>query len=719
MQNLPLPLARDVVLIGGGHTHALFLRRWGMKPVPGARLTVINPAPTAPYTGMLPNFVAGHYDRDALEIDLVRLARFAGARIVLGWATGIDRTAREVHVEGRPPLPYDIASVDIGITSTMPEIPGFSDHGVAAKPLGPFAARWSAFLQGDAGDVVVIGGGVAGVELALTMSHALQGRGKVTVVEANRVLNATGDRARDALLGHAEAAGISFAEGATVTAVGPDTITLSDDRRLPASLTVGAAGARPFPWLEETGLDLTDGFITVDAHLRAINDPTIYATGDCAHLSHAPRPKAGVFAVREAPVLTHNIRADLTGTARRRFDPQKHYLKLVSLGPKSALAEKWGHAVGGPWAWTWKDRIDRSFMERLNNPPAMAAPPVPKGAALGVTEALGPKPLCGGCGAKVGPAALDHALASLTEVQRDDVETGTGDDAAVLNIGGTRQVLSTDHLRAVWDDPYVMARIAAVHALGDVWSMGAAPQAVLTQITLPRMAERMQDAWLSEIMKGAGDIFAAEGAAVVGGHTTLGAELVIGFTVTGLLEDKALTLAGAREGDALVLTRPIGSGTLLAAEMEGKAKGEDIAALLATMSTSQGDAARLLAPRAHAMTDVTGFGLAGHLARMADASGLTGEIALDALPLFSGAEALAASGLRSSIWTGNRAAVDATLPDTPRAALLFDPQTSGGLLAAVPEDEARGLLASLQGMGHTAARIGTFAARGSVSVKAR
>ncbi len=161
MQMPTLPFAKEVVLIGGGHTHALFLRKWGMDPLPGARLTVLTPDATAPYTGMLPGFVAGHYGRDDLEIDIVRLARFAGARMVFGHGTGIDRDKKQIIVTGRPPLDYDFAGLDIGITSAMDELPGFTEHAIAAKPLGPFAARWSTHLAGEAGPVVVIGGGLA------------------------------------------------------------------------------------------------------------------------------------------------------------------------------------------------------------------------------------------------------------------------------------------------------------------------------------------------------------------------------------------------------------------------------------------------------------------------------------------------------------------------------------------------------------------------------
>lgn len=136
MHQPPLPLTQDLVLIGGGHTHALVLRKWAMKPLPGARLTLINPGPTAPYSGMLPGFVAGHYSRDQLDIDLVRLAQAANARLILGSVTGIDPASGTIQTDTHPPIGFDVVSVDVGITSDMPDLPGFADHAVPAKPLG-------------------------------------------------------------------------------------------------------------------------------------------------------------------------------------------------------------------------------------------------------------------------------------------------------------------------------------------------------------------------------------------------------------------------------------------------------------------------------------------------------------------------------------------------------------------------------------------------------
>ncbi|ESW62536.1 MAG: segregation protein B [Rhodobacter sp. CACIA14H1] len=716
----PLPLVQDIVLVGGGHAHALVLRMWAMDPLPGIRLTVINPAPAAPYTGMLPGLIAGHYRQDEIMIDLVRLARFAGARIILDRATGIDTGAKRIHLAGRPPLRYDIASVDIGIGSGLPALPGFAEHAAAAKPLGDYARRWDAFLtQAPAAPrITIIGAGIGGVELALASAHRLRATGRdpqVTLLDrASTPLPNIGPRARATLLDRLSRDGIALRTGTTATAIGAAGVTLSDGTTLPSDFTLSTAGTTPQPWLAETGLATHDGFLAVSDRLQT-SDPQIFAAGDCAHLTHAPRPKAGVYAVRAAPVLLHNLRAAATGRPLQSFHPQRDYLKLVSLGTKEAVADKFGLRSGGAWLWRLKDRIDRAFMAKFADYPAMPRH-LPDPAPTGLAEAMGDKPLCGGCGAKVGPAALSDALKSLAKPSRPDVLSGPGDDAAILRHGQGTQVITTDHLRATCADPRLMARITAIHALGDIWAMGARPQAALAQITLPRLSATLQADMLAEIMEEAAAIFRADGADIVGGHTTMGAELTIGFTLTGLT-DHPVTKAGARPGDALILTKPLGSGTIMAADMalariRGETLGDHVAAAYASMSRPQGSAARLLAAHATAMTDVTGFGLAGHLLEMLEASGMAATIDLAALPLLPGAETLAAQGVASSIAAANRAATDwrLTAPPSPRRDLLFDPQTAGPLLAAIPAEQAARTLAALHATGEPATIIGHITA---------
>ncbi|PUB18446.1 selenide, water dikinase SelD [Yoonia sediminilitoris] len=683
------PLTRDLVLVGGGHTHALVLRQWGMNPLPGVRLTVINPGPTAPYSGMLPGFVAGHYSRDELDIDLVRLARFAGARLINDYATGINRDAQTVSVDGHPPIAYDVLAIDVGITSAMPQMPGFSAHAIPAKPLGTFASRWDEF-RATAQDpqIAIIGGGVAGAELAMAMHHALRDRNPtVRLIDRSRVLSALGYKARSRMMAALTAQKVEIIEDADVSEVFPEGVTLTDGRTIRSDFTTGAAGAKPHDWIATTGLDLHEGFITVDAHLQS-NDPNIFAVGDCAHLAFDPRPKAGVYAVREAPVLFDNLRAALSGGALRRYRPQKDYLKLVSMGGKSALAEKFGTAREGPVLWKLKDHIDRKFMDQFDDLPQMAAPHLPKRHAKGLKEALGDKPMCGGCGAKVGRATLETMLVDQF-----------GDDAAMVQPG---QVISTDHLRALTLDPVLMTRIAAVHALGDIWAMGATPQAVTASIILPPLSGDLQARTMAEIMQTATDVMAQAGARIVGGHTSLGEELTIGFTLTGLC-DKPITLAGARPGDALILTKPIGSGTIMAAEMAGKARGADVMACFAHMIKGQAAASQILRG-AHAMTDVTGFGLAGHLRGICDASGVGAALQTDAIPLMDGAAELSAKGIQSSIFDDNVAG--AGLIDGETFDLVYDPQTAGGLLAAVASGEAETIIGDLLAAGYPAVVIG-------------
>lgn len=696
-----LPLTRDLVLIGGGHTHALVLRRWGMAPLPGVRLTLIDPAPATAYTGMLPGYVAGHYDRADLDIDLVKLARFAGARLVVGRAEGIDRAARTIAVEGRPPIAYDVCSVDIGIHSAMSELTGFARFAHAAKPLGPFAEAWNAFrARSGLPRIAVIGGGVAGAELALAMAHGLSGRAEsIHVLEAGRMLDGLSGAARRLTRDALDQAGIDCHEDVDVAGIDAEGVTLSDGRRILADFVVGAAGARPHDWLEGTGLALKDGFVRVGPTLQS-SDAAIFAAGDCAHLSHAPRPKAGVFAVRAAPVLHHNLRAALSGGRLRPYRPQKHFLKLISLGGKDAIAERGGRAVRHPLLWKWKDRIDRRFMDRFRRLPDMR-PDLPPVMADGVEETLGGTPMCSGCGSKIGRGTLGATLASLP-VRRDDVESRPGDDAAILRLGGVGQVVTVDHLRAVTEDPVMMTRIAAVHALGDIWAMGAEPQAALASIILPRLSPELQRRTMDEIMTTAAEVIGAEGADIVGGHSSMGAEMTIGFTLTGLVGQRAITLAGARPGDALVLTKPLGTGVILAGEMRGLARGEWVTRAFASMAQPQGAASRALVG-AHAMTDVTGFGLAGHLFGICEASDVAAELVLDHLPLLQGAEELAAQGVRSTLWAENRAAVPG-VASGGRADLLFDPQTCGGLLAAVPDGDAA--LAALSEAGAEGTIIG-------------
>lgn len=405
MQDGAFPATRDLVLVGGGHTHALILKKWGMNPLPGTRVTVINPSAAAPYSGMLPGHLAGHYARADLDIDLVKLARYAKARIIIDAATAIDSTQRKIHLQSGRYIEFDVASIDVGITSEMPQIPGFAEHAVAAKPLGPFADKWRAALNDrSVTSIGIIGGGVAGAEIAMAFAHARRSQNiptDVHLIDRNAILDALPKRAAQRIRSALRQAGITLHEHHAVTAI-TSTHIVTDQGDIPAHFICGAAGAKPHDWLKTSGLPLHNGFVEVGATLETPVQG-IFAVGDCAHMTHAPRPKAGVYAVRQAPTLYANLRARLADKPpQRRYKPQSDYLKLVSLGGKSALGDRFGMAFSGAWVWKWKNHIDQTFMNQFRDLPKMKTPDLPTAHAAGLDELMQGKPLCGGCGAKVG-----------------------------------------------------------------------------------------------------------------------------------------------------------------------------------------------------------------------------------------------------------------------------------------------------------------------------
>jgi selenide,water dikinase len=359
---------KSVVLIGGGHSHALVLNALKAAPLQGASVTVINPGKTAPYSGMLPGFVAGHYTRQELDIDLAALCQKVGARLMDGKAIAMDPKRRVVMLDDGTQIAYDIVSVDVGITSRMNALMGFSEFGIPAKPLDDFSRQWEIFKKSaGAKHVAIIGGGIAGVELAMAMAFALredQEDVSVTLLDRSKILSANSERTQRRMRRELSKSGVDVLEGVHVTEVTPDGLVLVDGASLKANFVVGAAGATPHPWVKETGLALHNGFIEVNKSLET-NVLGVFAVGDCAHMTHDPRPKAGVYAVRQAPILLQNIRCTLAGTPLETYAPQPDYLKLVSLGARRAFGEKMGWAAAGHLVWRIKDHIDRRFMNQF------------------------------------------------------------------------------------------------------------------------------------------------------------------------------------------------------------------------------------------------------------------------------------------------------------------------------------------------------------------
>jgi selenide,water dikinase len=724
----PEPRA-DLVLVGGGHAHVQVLRGLAMRPLPGVRVTVVLDVPEAVYSGMVPGFVAGHYREAEIGIDCVPLARRAGARVVLAPALRVDAAAREIHVEGRPPLAYDVASLDVGSGVRGLDLPGVGERALATRPIGAFVRGLEARLRAAAAArpagplrVAVVGAGVAGVELAFCLEARLRAGGTPAEIHlfGDAAGPAPGQPAGLVRRARREAArrGIRLHTPARVAGVEKEGVRLDgEDEVRAADLVVWATGAAPPPLLAASALPRdARGFVRVGATLEVAGCAGLFAAGDCAALEGcAWVPRAGVYAVREGPVLAANLRARLAGGRLRRYRPQRDFLALLNLGERRALGAKRGVSFAGGWVWRWKDRIDRRFVERFRvldadgTPSARFAAAAPMAAGAAEME-------CGGCAAKLGGAELARGLARLPRGPADPaVVLGleAPDDAAALRLPGGGLLLATlDAFRAFADDPWLVGRVAAVNAASDVFAKGGRPRSALALVTVPERDPARAEATLHEVLAGMRAALDPLGVSLVGGHTTVGSELFVGLAVLGELApgEAPLALGGARAGEELVLTKALGTGVLLAADARGLARGAWLEAALASMLRPNAEAARAArAAGAGAATDVSGFGLAGHVGELARASGLVAELRLAALPALPGARELLARGVRSSFHAQNARvrstlAADAAGRD-PAFELLFDPQTSGGLVFGVPAGRSAEALRSLHRAGDARAAV--------------
>jgi selenide,water dikinase len=519
---------------------------------------------------------------------------------------------------------------------------------------------------------------------------------------------------------------------AEVVRVAGDHLETRRGETLQADEIVWGTQAGGAAWLADTGLALDEaGFVQVRNTLQTETDPLIFAAGDCASIIGQPLEKAGVFAVRMGPTLAGNLRRTLLGQPLKPYRPQRRWLALISTGDQHAIASRGAFYARGDWVWRWKDWIDRRFMLRFSEFPAMPEADTKQGEQIPLeaaeqTQAISALAMrCGGCGAKVGATVLSRALAQVRPIERDDVLIGlhAPDDAAVLRVPpGKALVHTVDFFRAFVDDPWLFGRIAANHALGDIFAMGAEAQSATAIATVPPGLEDKVEDTLFQMMSGAVSVLNEAGCALVGGHTGEGRELALGFAVNGLIDETlsgVMAKGGLRPGDVLILTKPIGTGTLFAAHARLQARGRWIDAALVSMQvSSRAAAACLSAHGARACTDLTGFGLLGHLLEMTQAAGVDAELELDALPLLDGAAETVAAGILSSLHPANtrlRRALrnQKEALDHPNYPLLFDPQTAGGLLAGVPEAAADACLAALHEAGYRqAARIGRVVPQG-------
>ena len=367
--------AHHLVLVGGGHSHVEVLRRWALDPAPGARLSVISDSARAVYTGMVPGYVAGQYSLAEIEIDVERLAHRSGAQWIETTATGLDVRSRRLQLRQGAPIAYDTISFDVGSTVSDLDRPGVLEHTLPTRPIGMFARRVEAVLarirRRPSCRLVVVGAGAGGVELACAFRARLNRLGlpgaSVTLLErGSRILPGYPGSAARRIERHAAAHRIETRCQVSVARAEDERLVLESGESVPCDAVVWVTGSASVSLFDGSALERDErGFVKVRATLQTVGHDEIFASGDCASLLADPRlPKAGVYAVRQGPILASNLRARIVGERLRPYRPQRDFLSLLNLADGRAVASKWGLSAEGRWAWRLKDAIDRRFVRR-------------------------------------------------------------------------------------------------------------------------------------------------------------------------------------------------------------------------------------------------------------------------------------------------------------------------------------------------------------------
>lgn len=670
-------IERQLVLVGGGHAHIEVLRRWAMQPLPGVRVVLVNPGPVAFYSGMLPGWLAGNYSSEEISIDLFRLCKRANIRLMATEALSLDPVEQKLFLRDQQSIPYSLISFDIGSAAHSLQKQD-SPWILETRPLAAMEKKISAWDERvarmkSAPRIAVVGGGAAAVELSLALAVRYQkNQPQITLYFAGGALS----KARAyALLGR----GILL-EPATrvreITSLPGDEFSLqSTEKNIDEKfdLVVAATGPKPAPFFADSPLSSKNGYLQVTRTLNNPSFPNVFGAGDCIDFPGG-LDKAGVFAVRQAPILNHNLRAALTECPLKVYRPQKHYLRLLNLGNQRALLEWRGIARTARTFFALKDSIDKRFMQRYR---------AKRSLPMGV-------PNCEGCGAKISAKSLGDAL------QVDLFSTA--EDVVSLKLDATEIAWTIDQFVGDAFNPYELGRLAVEHSLSDLYAKGIQPQAALAGFVVARAKDIFASADLAAMLAGAREQLGS--IPLLGGQSSEGVEASAALTLLGILNKNGLAQRlipkhGALPGDSLLLTRALGTGIYFTAAMAAALKGSDWQDLLARLLRRRDALPDILAQfPIRAATDITGFGFLGHLREM-----LAGETAVELdlkkIPVLPRAHELLAQGYHARLETENRRYAGALADRYPNP-VFVDPQTCGGLLLAVPAAAAEPLLLALR-----------------------
>ncbi|MDC3077688.1 selenide, water dikinase SelD [Prochlorococcus sp. AH-716-O05] len=694
-----------LVLIGGGHTNVLLMRKWLMYPklMPEIPVSIISKDTHLVYSARFPSVISKSISLEDSLIDIRSLAKKARVSFIKNEVINIDFHLKKIFLKNRPSIGYSNLLLNYGSqTKISIEFEDLVNKQIAF-PIKPFFKAYELIKKEDKYDsetaqtFVIVGSGLAAIEVAFALRKRWKNRSIKILCKLNKVDNK--------ILKTFYRSNIEVIKNLPIDC---------------GKILLCTGNSSPL-WVQKhnTELDSKGRFLT-NQKLRLKNFLGIFATGDCAVIEDYKRPSSGIFAVKVLNILANNIKKDIKGEALKRWSPQKFGLQIVNSYPRKipkAFAF-YGDVVIGPsfLIWYLKNKIDEGFIKKFLFLDSNMNPKVNE---KGMDD-------CRGCAAKIPQSILNKSLISA---QLENFATSPEDSVEIYKNNQDIILQSIDGFPALISDPWLNAKITVLHACSDLWACGVKLSSLQALISLPKVEKDFQSYLFSHCLKGIKTTVEEQGGELIGGHTFESRSLVekpyslgidISLTVQGVLKKgaKPWLKSGMQKGDILLMSRPLGVGIFFAAQMQNINLNDTSEEIMKNLVRSQQPLIEQIyflqdkfgETVVNSATDITGYGFIGHLKEMIDSSNLSRKnnnlepirVLLDLLAFkaYPGISDLIQKGIKSSLYESNKEIFDQILSEKrnnriisfsknnivnsesfkEKISLLLDPQTCGPLL---------------------------------------
>ena len=681
-------LNKQLVLIGGGHANVQVLRKLCMNRYKGLNAVLISESYGAIYSGMTPGYIEKLYSLDEITIDLQRLCFNAGATFIKDKVVRIDEKNQILYLNDNPSIKFDLLSINSGSNSDKQTIKIENDSKViSVKPINNLVSKINLIDEiiekSSQKKVSIIGGGVASFELSFALHKRYHGNISLEIISKHLLeeknLNKSSINKIKKILKNM---GINLISKQAI-AINNSEIKVDDEDVIYSDLILLSTGASLPKWLAQSKLDKDENFIAVNQHLQSLNFKNIFVSGDAASIQNFKRPKSGVMAVRQGEMLRDNLFLFLQNKSLKKFQPQKNWLYLIGTYKYSAILNYFNFSFEGKWCWVLKKLIDLNFMKKFYFPGQTDM----NKKIFNLTEHKEdiPKMYCQGCGSKVSKNTLVNYLSN----QKKNSELS---DATEIKFD-YRDILQTiDHIKLFNSfNPYDFGIISYLHSQNDILAAGGSVHSLSVSIGVPISENLVESFYLEYFMGGIQNEVTKDGALLASGHSYQTEEPAITITMNGSLNKKA-NKSLATEGNLIYLSKPLGTGYLLAAYFQNSKllSISDFEILLKHLKTGNDLAAKSgFSCGSQLMTDISGFGLASHLGDICQSSNLSAQIHLnkdilinDKLEILKNFES---SGYKNNYLSSFN--LISIKDDHPLLKIIFDPQTNGPLLIAIDKEK--------------------------------